>query len=234
MLLHKALDRLKKLEYGENVELLTAVIDDAVAQTGEDADMAKTVENGLLGILQADKSTHNAKDYACRKLKVVATSHSIKKLTEMLHDEKLSHMARYVLQAMPGAEAGKALLEALPKLGGDLKAGVIGSLGVRQEEGAVASLAALLSDGDATISTAAASALGAIRSKDAAKALSAAKPNALAVPVAIDSSLACAESLLAAGNKLEALKIYRQLAKGDPPRHVKLAAKKGMLACAAG
>jgi hypothetical protein len=50
-------------------------------------------------------------------------------------------------------------------------------------------------------------------------------------PAAVDASLACAESLLAAGKNLDALAIYKGLAAGDPPKHVKLAATRGMLAC---
>ncbi len=232
MYFNKALSRLKKLSYGENIDLLTAIIDGAIAEAKGDAEATSKIEKGLLGILNAKDATHNAKDYACRKLKLVASKDSIETMTKMLHEEKTSHMARYVLQAIPDAAASQTLLEALPKLEGDLKAGVIGSLGVRKDNGAVASLAALLGNSDATVARAAASALGAIRSKEAGKALAAAKPNAAAVTVAIDSSLACAEAMLADGDKIGALMIYKQLAKGDPPKHIKLAATKGMLACA--
>lgn len=228
-MLDKTIETLKKLEYGDDIASLSA-IDDAIAKTKGDSAAAKLVEKSLLSVLTGD-STHNAKDYACRKLKLVASADSVEALTDMLHDEKLSHMARYALQAMPAAEAGKALLGALPKLSGELKAGAIGSLGVRGENGAVATLASLLANSDATVAKAAASALGAIGSADAAKALSNAKPHADAIATAIDSSLACAEALLDGGDKSGAMAIYSQLSKGDQPEHIQLAAKRGKLAC---
>jgi hypothetical protein len=62
--------------------------------------------------------------------------------------------------------------------------------------------------------------------------LAAAKPSAEVKPAVTDASLACAESLLADGKNLDALAIYKGLVAGDPPKHVKLAASRGMLACA--
>lgn len=229
-MLEKALETLKTLKYGDDIASLTE-LDDAIAKAHGNEAATQEIETGLLSILNGE-STHNAKDYACRKLKLVASEASVATLEKMLHDEKLSHMARFALQAMPAAGASKALLNALPKLSGTLKAGVIGSLGVRQDNGAVSTLASLLTNSDATVAKAAASALGAIGSKDAAKALSNAKPHNDAIATAIDSSLACAEKLLAGGDKTGALMIYNQLSKGDQPKHIQLAARRGKLACA--
>jgi hypothetical protein len=47
-----------------------------------------------------------------------------------------------------------------------------------------------------------------------------------------DASLACAEELLSAGGKGAALKIYKQIAVQEQPKHVRLAATRGVLACA--
>ena len=228
-MLEKAFQTLKKLDYGDDIGPL-AELDDVIAQTKNDEKTRAAVEQGLLQILKSD-ATVNGKDYACRKLKVVGGDAAVPVLAAMLSDKRLAHMARYALESMPSDAAGKALLDALGSLTGKLKAGVIGSLGVRQENGAVATLSTLLSDKDAVVAKAAAGALGAIRSKDAAQALSHAKPNADAVPLAIDSSLACAESVLADGDKATALMVYQQLMKGDPPKHVKVAATKGILNC---
>ena len=49
-----------------------------------------------------------------------------------------------------------------------------------------------------------------------------------------DASLACAEALLADGKKAEALAIYKGFASDDQPKHVRLAATRGMLACTRG
>ena len=46
-------------------------------------------------------------------------------------------MARYALERIPAAAAAAALRDALPKLTGTLKVGVIGSLGVRRDAASV-------------------------------------------------------------------------------------------------
>ena len=109
---------------------------------------------------------------------------------------------------------------------------MIGSLGVRRDTESVAALAALLTDSDAAVARAAACALGNIRSTKAAAALSGAKTAAEIKPAIIDASLYCAGGLLADGNKGEALAIYQAYAGEDQPKHVRVAATKGMLACA--
>jgi hypothetical protein len=48
----------------------------------------------------------------------------------------------------------------------------------------------------------------------------------------MDASLACAEQLLKSGNPAAALTIYKRIATSKPPKHVQLAATRGMLACA--
>jgi thioredoxin-like negative regulator of GroEL len=142
-------------------------------------------------------------------------------------------MGRYALASIPAPEAAAALREGLSKVSGELKIGLISSLGDRGDNESVSALAALLGDEDTAVATAAAHALGAIRSPEAAQALSHAKPAAAAQPAVTDASLACAEALLAAGKNAEALAIYKQFAGGAQPKHVRLAATRGMLACAA-
>ena len=80
---------------------------------------------------------------------------------------------------------------------------------------------------------AAAIALGDIGTADAAKALADGKPTAPeATQAATDARLACAEELLAAGNKVEALAVYKSLVGESQPKQVRLAATRGMLTCA--
>ena len=74
-------------------------------------------------------------------------------------------------------------------------------------------------------------ALGDIRTPEAAKVLAQAKPADEVKSAVTDASLACAESLLSAGKNGDALAIYKGLVASDPPKHVKLAATRGMLAC---
>ncbi|MGC4002339.1 MAG: hypothetical protein QM811_04010 [Pirellulales bacterium] len=137
------------------------------------------------------------------------------------------------MERIPGAEATTALRDALSKVNGKLKVGVIATLGVRGDVAGIASLAALLADTDELIVRAAATALGDIATADAAKALADAKPTGAAAKSATtDARLACAEALLTAGNKAEAMAIYKTFAGGDQPKHIRLAGTRGMLACA--
>ncbi|MDC0936531.1 HEAT repeat domain-containing protein [Pirellulales bacterium] len=229
-MLDKAFETLATYDWGDDPGAVHP-IDKAVVATQHDAKGRRDLEKRLLAVL-AKGATRDGKDFVCRKLKVVGTKRSVPPLAALLSDANDAHMARYALESMPHRAAGKALLNALPKLSGELKIGVIGSLGVRQEDSSVPALAALLGDEDARIAQSAAHALAAIRTAAAADVLTQAKPNPAAAAAATDASLACAESLLAAGDRAAALEIYQRLAKGEPARHVKLAATRGMLACA--
>jgi hypothetical protein len=95
---------------------------------------------------------------------------------------------------------------------------------------------ALLGDANQPTAAAAAAALGAIGTTDAAKALNdfrATTPAGLKLAAA-DASLLCAERLRAEGKKAEAVAIYKALSTGDQPKHVKMAATRGMLSAAGG
>lgn len=235
--MEKALELLKTYDWGDNITGDKGVFGDElkpldeaiVASHGDDA-ARKEIEQKLIDLLKSDASS-NGKNYACRKLRVIGTDASVPALSSMLGDEKHSHMARFALQSIPGDVASKALIDALGTLSGKLKAGVIGTLGARGENGVVATLGKLVGDGDGLIAQSAAKALGAIGSADAAKALADAKPNEEAAGAVTDSTLACAEGMLAAGNKSGALAIFKGL-KSNPAKHIKLAATRGMLACA--
>lgn len=229
-MLDKAFEILQTYDWGDDRVSLNP-IDEAIVATQHHAAGRRNLETRMIGILESD-ATRNGKDFVCRKLKVIGTKRSVPALAAMLSDANHSHMARYALESMPNAAAGAALLEALPMLTGKLKLGVMGSLGARQDKKSVPPLAALLGDDDAMVATSAAQALAAIRTAAAARALAHAKPNPDAADAVTDASLACAESLLAAGDKGAALTIYKRLSKGELAKHEKLAVSRGMLACA--
>ena len=230
-MLDQAFEALKTYDWGADRNALNP-IDEAVVATQGDAAARLEMENRLAAVLKTDVS-RDAKDFVCRKLMMMGTAASVPTLAELLPQEENSHMARYALERINAPEAAGAMRDALSKLNGKLKIGVIGSLGVRQDAASVGPLAALLADADAAVARAAAIALGAIRSADAAQALQKAdKVNEEARPDVTDASLMCAEALLVDGKKAEAKTIYMGLLKGDQPKHVKLAATRGMLACA--
>jgi hypothetical protein len=229
--LDQAFEALKTYDWGADRNALNP-LDEAVLATHDDAEARKKLETRLAAVLKTDVS-RDAKDVVCRLLMVVGTAVSVPALAELLANAELSHMARYALERIPAPEAAQAMREALPQLGGKLKAGVIGSLGARLDAASVPLLAALLGDADPAVARAAAFALGDIRTAEAAGALAKAKSTgAEADLAATDASLACAEKLLADGKRAEALAVYKRFVSDDQPKHIRLAATRGMLSCA--
>jgi HEAT repeat protein len=228
--LDKAFEALKTYDWGMDPNVLQP-IDEAIITTHGDAAARKELETRLIAVLKTEVP-QAAKDAVCRALKTIGTAASVPALAALLADEKLSHMARYALERIAAPEAGQALHAALPKVKGKLKIGMISSLGVRGEEASIAPLQALLGDSDAAVAQAAAYALGAIGSLGAAKVLVTAKPSAGTKAAVADSSMACAENLLAVGNKAAAKATYEKLLGGSPSKMVKNAATLGVQACA--
>ena len=227
-----AFEALKTYDWGTDRKLMQP-IDDAAVATHGDAAARKELEARLAAGLKTGAS-RSAKDFVCRKLLIVGTAESVPALAALLPDKDSSHMARYALERIQAPEAAQAMREALPKLAGPLKVGVIGSLGARGDAASAPALAALLSDADASIACAAACALGHIGTPEAATALTDAvkkAPDAVKV-AATDGALVCAECLLAAGKKAEATAVYKALAGEDQPKHVRLAATRGLLSVA--
>lgn len=228
-MLEQAFEALKNYDWGDDRKQLQP-IDDEVVKTHGDAEARGLLEKQLVEALEWEV-THDAKQFLCRKLMMVGTAGCVPVLAELLSDEKLAHMARYALERIPAAEAAAALRDAIGKVDGELKIGVIASLGVRQDEATVPVIAKLLGDSDPAIARAAAQGLAAIRTPTAARALMAEEANPEAEAAATDAKLACAESLLADDSNKDALAIYKSLI-GSSEKHVKLAATRGMLACA--
>jgi HEAT repeat protein len=228
----KSFEALKTFDWGSDLEQIQA-IDDAVLVTHGDPAAQKDLETRLLAVLGAG-APRAAKDFACRMLSVVGTAASVPPLAALLTDEDLAHMARYALERIEGPESIKALRDALPKTTGALQAGVIESLGARRDAASVGVLADLAVGPDNMIAFAAINALGNIGTHDAAKALADTlkkAPDQLK-PIAADACLACAECMADNGKKAEAMLLYKGLSGEDQPKHVRLAATRGLLAAA--
>lgn len=186
-------------------------------------------EAELLAVLRSD-ATIEAKSAACRQLARVATKEAVPALAALLGDEKLSHMARYALEAIPDPSVDDALRDALGKVQGRPRLGVIGSLGVRRDAKAVDALTGLLHQGDTAES--AARSLGDIGTPAAAKALEDALPGAsggsrLAV---CEGLLRCAEALAAGGQSAPSQAIYDRLrGLADAPHQIRAAALRGAI-----
>jgi HEAT repeat protein len=228
--LDKAFETLKTYDWGKDRSTLQA-LDDAVAAAHSDAASRKTLETRLVAVIKSD-APRAAKDAVCRQLSLIGSADAVPALAELLANQELSQMGRYALERIPDAAAVAALRGALPKAEGLLKVGVINSLGVRRDAESTAALTALLESQDQQVAAAAVAALGAIGTPESSKALDEFQkkaPDKLKLAVA-DARLCSAERLLAAGKKLEAMAIYNSLKGEDQPKHVRLAAVRGLVA----
>jgi HEAT repeat protein len=231
-MLDDAFDALKKYDWGTDRAPL-APIEAAVTAAHGKADAREDLEKRLLAALKSEIS-RDAKDFVCRMLTIVGGVASVPTLAGLLADDYHSHMARYVLERIPVPEAAQTLRDALPRLSGKLKIGVISSIGSRRDASAVPALSGLLNDQNASVARAAVTALGGIGNVEAAKALQESLPSAAETKQAvIDAQLACAEALLADNKSAVALAIYKSLAGDQQGRLVRLAATRGLLTCAA-
>jgi HEAT repeat protein len=230
-MLDTAFEALKQMDWGTDLAAVTPIEDAAIAAHGK-PEARQDLENRLLAALSGSLS-RDAQDYVCRKLATIGSVAAVPALSALLLKPENSHMARFALERIPAAEAGQALRDAVPKVSSQQQIGIISSLGSRREAAAVATLAGALKNNDAAVSRAAALALGTIGTAESAAALQSALNSASpCVPCIIDGLLACAESLLASDKRAEANSIYKSLSQDKQPRLVRLAATRGLLACA--
>ena len=225
----KAFETLKTYDYGTDRNAVMP-IDDAVVAAHGNAAASMELEKRLAAVLSTSDSK-DAKDYVLRRLRIIGTAESVPAIAPLLENKDLSHMARYALELNPAPEAGKALRDALPKVSGKLKIGVIGSLASRHDAESVSAIAAALTDSDKDVACTAAHALGAIGDADAAKQLGEFLPKAPegVKPAATDAYLVCAEKLAKNGQKSEAIAIFKSLMGESEPKHIRLAATHGLL-----
>jgi HEAT repeat protein len=230
--LDDAFAALKSYDFGTDRKALNPIDDAVVASYGK-TEQRKALEARLVAVL-ADGVSRDAKDYCCRVLRVIGSADCVPALAALLNNKELSHSARYALQSIPAPEAGKALRDAVSKTSGEQKIGVIGSIAARRDAEAVAAMAECLNDTDKAIATVAAHALAAIGTADASKALIGALKHASGEtkPAVADACLECAERLLSSGDKTTAMGVYKSLSSDDLPKHVKLAATRGLLSAA--
>lgn len=230
-MLDNAFDALKKFDWGSDLATLSPIEDAVIAAHGK-ADASQEIEARLVAALK-DDLTRDAKEYVCRKLALVGSAACVPALAALLMNKDSSHMARFALERIPADESAKALREALESATGDQKIGIISSLGARRDGVAVEALGRLLTAADPATARSAALALGAIGSSESAKVLQGALRAATANPMPlVDALLSCAEALLSSRKVGEASAIYQSFAQAHQPRIVRLAATRGLLACA--
>ncbi len=209
-------------EFGTSRRLLS-VLDERVREA--DADELTRIEAGLLAVLQDPAATYAGRKFACSVLARMGTARSVPVLAGMLSDPEVSHLARSALQRIPDPAAGAALRQALPGLHGDLKVGVISSIGMRGDREAVPLLAAALDIGNLVVAEATLAALGRVSGPEALAALQDADVPAELERQWSDAVLACAEGLPAA----DATDVYADVLSSDLGTLARIGALRGMV-----
>ena len=187
-------------------------------------------EPELLAVLSSSAPS-NEKAIACKQLAIHGTSAAVPELAKLLPNDQLSSWARIALEAIPGPEADAALRTAADSLQGRLAIGMINSIGVRRDAGAVESLTARLKDQDAEVASAAAVALGRIGNEPATasltQALAGASPQVRSAVA--EGCVLCAEQLHLSGKSDAAAVIYDQVRAADVPQQRKIEATRGAI-----
>jgi HEAT repeat protein len=188
-------------------------------------------EQDLITVLQSSTGIVQ-KCNACQRLRIIGTVKSVPALAVLLvGEERTSHAARYVLESMPCPEAGTVLSEALEKTSGQVKAGIINSLGTRRDRTAVPALTKLLSDPDVQMAASVITALGRIAAPEVLASLNVVKVDSARVLQAPlnDAFLMCAEALVSSGDKKTAHEIYEKIYESKVPQYFRVAAYRGLI-----
>ena len=218
-------DSLAKYEFGKYSPNLCALETEIrVAPAGQ----FEQYEDKLLVLLNTQNATCEAKQFACRMLRLVGSEKCVPVLAGFLADERMAHMSRYALQGLPFPSVDDALRNALGKTTGMQKAAVISSLGVRKNAKSVPLLKPLMTDADLAVARESVCALGRIASPDALEALTQAKVADGLKTAVLESQLMCADALLANGKVDQAAAVYRGGLGAGNPGGVRAAAMIGL------
>src|SRR5688572_15831097 len=209
--LEQSFELLKEFKPGADSTVLIP-IERAVMEVHGNETARAALEKRLLAYLGESYSSLT-RSVVCRHLALIGSAASVPAVMPLVLDEELSVHARNVLERIPGPESEKALRDALGQAKGRTRIGVINSVAVRRD---AASTPALIK------------ALGEIGTSEAAKALTAARGKGPA-PVqqaVVDGTLICAERLVAAGQRPQAITLLEGLTEASQPEHVRLAARR--------
>jgi HEAT repeat protein len=170
-----------------------------------------TDEDFLIKIIQRqerDVPTIYLFNLASKRLGTYGTAKSIPELVKLLGDDKVAHYARYALETIPAPEVNAALREAVKTQKGKLLAGVINSLGVRRDAGAMSVIAPLLKSDDADVVNSAYGYFGYIGTPESADFLLKQPLNEKYKKYHADALFEVAQQLRANGNNRKAIEVY--------------------------
>ncbi len=199
-----------------------------------DPQMRQEAEAALLKFVQGSPAPGGLMA-ACRALRLIGGHESIPVLAALVLKAETTDPARYALERIPGSEADQALLTALDKTAGDVRRGVVFSLGARGSEAAVPALARLAGGPDAVLAADAIKALGKTGGGEAIKSLTAllGKPGASLKPEVASALLLAAEGAVRSEDKAGAAAVYEKLFAASISPVSRQAAFKGWIAAVA-
>ena len=170
----------------------------------------------MLAVIESD-APEATRIEAARQLAAMGDAEAVPRLARLLLDDERSHLARFVLQAMPSPAAAAALRNAAPAVKGALLIGVVNSLGEHRDADSVDLLRRLLGDADPQVAKAAAEALGKIATIEAADAL------------VHRGLLDCARGLVKTGSRARAAGFCHALGAADTSPAIRVAATRGAI-----
>ena len=223
--LEESFELLKEFKVGTDSTVLIP-IERAVMEVHGIETARAALERRLIAYL-GSTYPYVTRSFVCRQLVLIGSAASVPAMTPLVLDEELSVHARNVLEHVPGPESEKALRDALGQAKGRTRIGVINSVAARRDAASTPALIKILGE-DPDSAAAAAKALGEIGTSEAAKALTAARAKgpALVQKAVVDGTLICADRLVAAGQRPQAITLLESLTETSQPEHVRLAARR--------
>ena len=185
----------------------------------------------------ASNATPEAKRFLCRQIVTIASEKQVPVLASLLlaqsgtPEAEVADAARGVLEVLPGPAADAALVAALDKTSGSVKAGIIESLGSRRSAQALGAVIPLLDNSDPVVAGAAAGALGKICGADAESKMAEVASTAqgsLRMDVT-DAYLKCTDRRLGAGELVPATAMYSRLYVPSEALPIREAALRGLV-----
>jgi HEAT repeat protein len=219
-------------DFADGVGALTRLRAYVIARK-DDPQTRKETESALLEFVRSSPAPGGLMA-ACRALSLIGSDASVPVLGALLLKTETSDPARYALERIPGPGPDQALLAALDKAPGDVKRGIIFSLGRRASAAAVPALGRLASGKDLLLAADAVMALGKVGGPEAVQILTSAlgKAGPRLKPELASALLVAAEGSLKTGEKAGASAVYDKLIAAKLPPVMRQAAFKGKIATA--
>jgi len=230
-MLDQAWEALRALDWGGDLGPLAA-IDAAIDSAHGDAAAKSELEQKFVVLLHEDLSLA-ARDYICRRLVTIGGAGCVPTVAAMLGDPQTSHLARMVLEQIDLPESRAAMRDAAALAQGTVKIGLLGSLAKLDDQESVGLFTAALVDDHAEVRQTAVWCLGQVGGSQAVESLSAVDMDSddSGMRIAMtDAMLACADRMLANGERTQAMALYRKFTGEEQPPHVRVAANRGVLA----